>query len=51
MQQFPFQHVLVNKFMHFVRESVDVNTLVGAVHSLLLNHGQMCNGFPLILLP
>lgn len=50
MQQFPFQHVLAHKFVHFVCESEDVNTQVGA-RSLLPNHWQMCNGFPVILLP
>lgn len=31
MQQFPFQHVLVYKFVHFVCESENVETLAGAL--------------------
>lgn len=49
MWLFPFQHVLGRKFVHFVLESEDANTQV--VQSLLSNHWQMCNGFPVVLLP
>lgn len=49
MQQFPFQHVLVHKFVHFVCEKW--MWIHKWVHSLLPNHWQMCNSFPVILLP
>lgn len=31
VQQFPFRHVLVYKFVHFACERVDANTLVAAL--------------------